>query len=78
MMADDARDAVQSPALLDAKAAAELLNVPASWILAQARADRIPHLKLGRYTRFSREELLEWCKTQQRGPRACADADGLP
>ena len=32
-------DAVSGP-LLDAKGAAELLNVPASWVLAEARADR--------------------------------------
>ncbi len=36
--------------LLDAKGAAVLLNVPASWVLAEARADRIPHVRLGRST----------------------------
>lgn len=55
--------------LLDAKGAAELLNVPVSWVLAQARADRIPHIRLGRYVRFDADELLEWCGGQQRGPR---------
>lgn len=67
-MADpDARHAVTS--LLDAKGAAELLNVPASWMLAEARAGRVPHIKLGRYVRFDPDELLKWCKAQQRGPR---------
>lgn len=56
-------------ALLDANDAAELLNVPKSWVLAEARADRIPHLKLGKYVRFSEAELLEWCQSRQRGPR---------
>ena len=55
--------------LLDAKGAAELLNVPASWIFAEARANRIPHVRLGRYVRFDADELLEWCKSRQRGPR---------
>jgi excisionase family DNA binding protein len=43
--------------LLDAKGAAELLNVPPSWILAEARADRIPHLRLGRLFRFDGDEV---------------------
>ena len=55
-------------ALIDAKAAGELLNVPTSWVLAEARANRIPHVRLGRYVRFDAEELLEWCKSQHRGP----------
>lgn len=53
--------------LLDADGAAELLNVPASWVLAQARADRIPHVRLGRYVRFDADELCEWWKARSRG-----------
>lgn len=56
--------------LLDAAGAAELLNVPASWLLAEARADRIPHIRLGRYVRFDADELTEWVRTSRRcGPR---------
>ena len=58
--------------LLDAKGAAELLSVPASWVLAEARADRIPHVRLGRYVRFDADELAEWCKGRHRGPRRSA------
>lgn len=29
-----------------AKGAAALLNVPATWVLAEARAERIPHVRL--------------------------------
>ena len=54
--------------LLDAKGAAELLNVPASWVLAEARADRIPHVRLGRYVRFDADELADWRRSQHRGP----------
>lgn len=43
--------------LLNADQAAELLNVPPSWVLAEARADRIPHVRLGRYVRFEAQEL---------------------
>jgi excisionase family DNA binding protein len=55
--------------LLNAKQAGELLNVPASWVLAEARADRIPHVRLGRYVRFEADELREWWRARARGPR---------
>lgn len=56
--------------LLDAEQAAGLLNVPKSWVLAEARADRVPHVRLGRYVRFDADELLWWARARQRGPRA--------
>jgi len=46
--------------LLDAKGAGELLGVPPSWLLAQARVGRLPHHRLGHYVRFSAEDLREW------------------
>jgi excisionase family DNA binding protein len=56
--------------LLDAAGAAELLSVPKTWLLAEARADRIPHIRLGRYVRFDPHELTEWVQTsRRRGPR---------
>ena len=55
-------------ALLTADQAAELLNVPASWILAEARADRIPYVPLGRYRRFDADELEAWWRGRARGP----------
>lgn len=56
-------------ALLDAEGAAALLNVPKSWVLAEARADRVPHVRLGRYVRFNADELEVWWRTRARGPR---------
>jgi excisionase family DNA binding protein len=56
-------------ALLDAGGAAALLSVPASWVLAEARAERIPHVRLGRYVRFDRAELEAWAAERARGPR---------
>ena len=44
--------------LLDANQAASLLNVPPTWLMTQARAGRVPHCKVGRYTRLNRDELL--------------------
>lgn len=54
--------------LLNAEQASELLNVPASWILAEARADRVPHVRLSRYVRFDADELEAWWRTRARGP----------
>jgi excisionase family DNA binding protein len=54
--------------LLDAKGAGALLNVPATWVLAEARADRIPHVRLGRYVRFDAAELQIWWHSRRRGP----------
>jgi excisionase family DNA binding protein len=56
------------PPLLDAKGAAALLNVPASWVLAEARANRIPHVRLGRYVRFDGGEPQAWWLSRRRGP----------
>jgi predicted DNA-binding transcriptional regulator AlpA len=51
----------QAPApLLDAAAAGALLDVPASWVLAEARANRIPCVHLGKYVRFRSADLAEW------------------
>ncbi len=48
--------------LMDAEEVGAILKVPASWVLTEARADRIPHLRLGRYVRFEEELLEAWCK----------------
>jgi excisionase family DNA binding protein len=55
--------------LLDARQAASILNVPSSWIAAEARAGRIPHVRLGRYVRFNSDELMRWCEGRSVGPR---------
>ena len=54
--------------LIDADSAAELLGVPKTWILAQARGDRIPHVRLGRYVRLSRLNSNAGCENGVRGP----------
>ncbi len=57
-----------SAPLIDAKAAGELLAVPHTWVLEQARHDRIPHVRLGRYVRFDADQLLAWARNRARGP----------
>jgi excisionase family DNA binding protein len=59
-----------APPLLDSGQAAAILNVPQSWVAAEARAGRIPHVRLGRYVRFNRDELMAWCERRSVGPRA--------
>jgi len=56
-------------ALLTAAEVAELLSVPTSWVYAEARAGRLPHIRIGRYRRFSLESIEEWTKNLERGPR---------
>jgi excisionase family DNA binding protein len=46
--------------LIDAKAAGELLGVPHTWLLTQARTGRIPHHRLGHYVRFNPDDLKQW------------------
>jgi excisionase family DNA binding protein len=63
--------------LLDDAGAAEFLNVPKSWVGEAARQGRLPHIKLGRYRRFDRAELLAWVEEQKGGggrrrPKAAA------
>jgi excisionase family DNA binding protein len=55
--------------LLNAGQAAELLGVPKTWVLAEARADRIPHVRLGRYVRFESSQLEAWWEARRRGPQ---------
>jgi AcrR family transcriptional regulator len=37
-------------------------------VLAEARAERIPHVRLGRYVRFDAGELHAWWLSRRRGP----------
>jgi excisionase family DNA binding protein len=68
MTARASENSDQLDALIDAQAAAELLDVPKTWVLAQARAERIPHVRLGRYVRFEPKQLRRWWARRRRGP----------
>ncbi|HEX2973107.1 MAG TPA: helix-turn-helix domain-containing protein [Tepidisphaeraceae bacterium] len=43
--------------LLSLPALAQALNLPITWVKAEADADRIPHLKIGKRYRFNREAV---------------------
>jgi excisionase family DNA binding protein len=56
---------------LTVKEAAHLLRVPVSWLYERTRTNSIPHVKLGKYLRFDRDELTAWVdelKRDGRGP----------
>lgn len=46
--------------LLNADEAAELLHVPRSTVYELVRSRRLPHVRLGRSLRFTREQLARW------------------
>ena len=50
-----------SDRLIDAKALAKRLGVPASWVYDHTRPGQpnpLPHYRIGRYVRFDAEEIL--------------------
>ncbi|HTZ86357.1 MAG TPA: helix-turn-helix domain-containing protein [Solirubrobacteraceae bacterium] len=52
--------------LLTAGEVAELLQVTKAWVYAQTRAQRIPHVPLGRYVRYRRSAVLQWVVALER------------
>lgn len=49
--------------LMDVAETARVLHVPISWVYEHTRRrgrDRIPHIKLGKYLRFVRTEVMTW------------------
>jgi excisionase family DNA binding protein len=48
--------------LVDAAHVAQRLGVPRSWVTARARAGDMPHVRIGRYTRFDMAEVDEWVR----------------
>jgi excisionase family DNA binding protein len=46
--------------LLTAAEVASLLRMTSGWVYAETRANRIPHLRLGRYVRYRRSAIEQW------------------
>jgi excisionase family DNA binding protein len=53
--------------LLDATEVAEMLAVPVSWVREHTRSGAIPHLRLGRYVRYQRGDVVEWVESLTAG-----------
>ncbi len=54
--------------LLLADDVAEMLGVPKTWVYAETRAGRLPHVTLGRYRRYRRAAVEAWIADHERGP----------
>lgn len=55
--------------LLTVSEIASFLKVPVSWVYERTRrrgVERLPHVKLGKYLRFSLPEIKEWPQKQYR------------
>ncbi len=67
------RERAERGRLLTIKEVAELLRVPVSWVYGRTRRralERLPGYRLGKYWRFSEDEVLAWVKCQHGGTRA--------
>ncbi len=61
--------------LLTAEEVAERLGMRTDWVWAQARAGRIPHIRLGRYRRFRESALEAWLRRLEADSAAPTKAD---
>ena len=53
--------------LLDAGEVAELLNVPERWVREATRGGKLPCVRLGRYRRYDRGDVLAWVEALKSG-----------
>jgi len=56
--------------LLTVEEVAQLLKVPTSWVYERCRecaSQPLPHVKLGKYLRFYRSELIRYVENLRRG-----------
>jgi excisionase family DNA binding protein len=58
-----------SDRLLTAHEVAELLAVPVSWVRESTRSGAMPHVELGRYRRYRREDVERWLEECSRPGR---------
>ena len=64
--------------LLTAEEIAERLGMRTDWVWAQARAGRIPHVRLGRYRRFRESAIEEWVSELETGGATAKAAHARP
>jgi predicted DNA-binding transcriptional regulator AlpA len=55
---------------------ARMLGMTPAWVYSQTRADRIPHVPLGRYVRYRRSVLEVWFAEIERGSLTPAPDSG--
>ena len=55
--------------LLTVKELAERLKIPVSWVYGKTRkkgGDAIPNIRVGKYSRFRLEEVLDWLELKNK------------
>lgn len=52
--------------LLVAKEVAEMLRVTPAWVYAETRANRLPHVWLGRYVRYRKAAIVAWLADEEK------------
>ena len=52
---------ITSP-LMSVEELARLLNVKPSWVYGQVAKREIPHIHVGRYPRFVKDDVLRWLR----------------
>jgi excisionase family DNA binding protein len=52
--------------LLVASEVAALLRVTTAWVYAETRANRLPHVRLGRYVRYRAAAIERWIAEEER------------
>jgi excisionase family DNA binding protein len=50
-----------------AEEVAELLGVPVGWVREATRRGDVPCVRLGRYVRYDRDEVLAWVESLKSG-----------
>jgi excisionase family DNA binding protein len=58
---------VNTDRLLTADEVAEFLNVPTTWVRSETRAERMPHVKLGKYRRYRLDDVVAWLENKRGG-----------
>lgn len=52
--------------LLGPQEVADFLGVKVRWVYEEAKAGRLPHVRLGRYVRFRQESIDAWLEASER------------
>lgn len=53
--------------LLNAKEVATMLSVPQTWVREHTRSGTIPHVRFGRYVRYSEADVRAWVESLKTG-----------
>lgn len=51
--------------LLVAGEVAEMLRVTTAWVYAETRANRLPHVRLGRYVKYRESAIRAWLAEEE-------------